>query len=254
MHGTFHPLGLFGYFFATCQGRFCLAIQYHRMTGPPAAPTHAAALSRRAAIAAAALGLLPVDGLRAGTGATWPPEGTSDTAVQLVRWVQGTADHGGLPFAVIDKLGARLHVFAADGRWRGSAAVLLGSARGDASVPGIGDKPLSKIRPEERTTPAGRFITEPGLNLRGDDIVWIDYDAAVSLHRLRSVSPAERRRERLVHGSAEDKRISYGCVNVDAAFYDRLIAPVFGQSAGVAYILPDTWSFATVFAAASAYP
>ncbi|SDD41252.1 hypothetical protein SAMN05192589_10697 [Paracidovorax valerianellae] len=223
---------------------------YPRMT---TAPAHAA-LHRRTFIAAvAASALLPSAGARA-AGATWPPEGTSAQALQLVRWVQGTADNGDLPFAVIDKLHARMHVFAPDGRWRGSAAVLLGSARGDATVPGIGDKPLSQIRPEERTTPAGRFLTEPGLNLGGDDIVWIDYDAAVSLHRLRSVSPAERRRERLTRGSAEDKRISYGCVNVDAAFYDRLVAPVFGQSAGVAYILPDTWPFATVFVAASAYP
>ncbi|WCM90331.1 hypothetical protein [Acidovorax sp. NCPPB 3576] len=222
-------------------------------TAAPAGMPSATALSRREIVGAAALSLSPFKGAWAGTAVAWPPEGTSDTAVQLVRWVQGMADNAGLPFAVIDKLGARLHVFAADGRWRGSAAVLLGSARGDASVPGIGDKPLSRIRPEERTTPAGRFVTEPGLNLRGDDIVWIDYDAAVSMHRLRSVSPAERRRERLTQGSAQDKRISYGCVNVDAAFYDRLIAPVFGQSAGVAYILPDTWPFATVFVAASAY-
>ncbi|GKT20648.1 hypothetical protein [Acidovorax sp. SUPP3334] len=222
------------------------------MTATPAHPN--TAHHRRAVIAAAAaLVLLPCPGAWAAGAATWPPEGTSEHALQLVRWVQGTADNGGLPFAVIDKLHARMHVFAPDGRWRGSAAVLLGSARGDATVPGIGDRPLSQIRPQERTTPAGRFLTEPGLNLRGDDIVWIDYDAAVSLHRLRSVSPAERRRERLTHGSAEDKRISYGCVNVDAAFYDRLIAPVFGQSAGVAYILPDTWPFATVFVAASAY-
>lgn len=223
---------------------------YPRMT---TAPAHAA-LHRRTFIAAvAASALLPSAGARA-AGATWPPEGTSAQALQLVRWVQGTADNGGLPFAVIDKLQARMHVFAPDGRWRGSAAVLLGSARGDATVPGIGDKPLSQIRPEERTTPAGRFLTEPGLNLRGDDIVWIDYDAAVSLHRVRSVSAAERRHQRLASQDAQDKRISYGCVNAPETFYNQFIAPLFGQSRGVIYVLPDTEPFASIFAAASAYP
>jgi hypothetical protein len=63
--------------------------------------------------------------------------------------------------------------------------VLLGLARGDVSVPGIGERKISDINPHERTTPAGRFISEPGRNLSGEDIVWVDYDAAVSMHRVR---------------------------------------------------------------------
>jgi len=51
-----------------------------------------------------------------------------------------------------------------------------------------------------------------------------------------------------------DKRISYGCVNAPEAFYNQLIAPVFGQTQGVVYVLPDTEPFATLFVAASAYP
>ena len=97
-------------------------------------------------------------------------------------------------------------------------------------------------------------MTEPGRNLRGDDIVWIDYDSAVSLHRVRSVSAAERRHQRLASGSARDKRISYGCVNAPEAFYNQHIAPLFGQGPGVVYVLPDTEPFATFFIAASAYP
>ena len=187
--------------------------------------------------------------------AAWAlPDGASASTRQLVRWAVGTADPQGLPFAVIDKPAARIHVFAASGQWLGSAPVLLGATLGDHTVPGLADKPLSQIRPEERTTPAGRFVTEPGRNLRGEDIVWIDYDSAVSLHRVRSVHAAERRHERLASRGVRDKRISYGCVNAPAAFYDQFIAPLFGQSHGVIYVLPDTETFASIFVAASAYP
>ena len=192
-----------------------------------------------------------------GTGAvatdTWPPAEASTNAQKLVRWATDTADHRGMPFAVIDKPAARIHVFSARGQWLGSAPVLLGAALGDRSAPDIGTRPLSQIRPEERTTPAGRFVTEPGRNLRGDDIVWIDYDSAVSLHRVRSVSASERRLQRLASPGARDKRISYGCVNAPEAFYNQLIAPLLGKAPGVVYVLPDTEPFASIFIAASAY-
>ncbi len=181
------------------------------------------------------------------------PEDASASARQLVRWATATADHQGLPFAVIDKPAARIHVFSARGQWLGSSPVLLGAALGDRAAPGVGSKPLSQIRFEERTTPAGRFVTEPGRNLRGDDIVWIDYESAVSLHRVRSVHASERRGERLASPGLRDKRISYGCVNAPAAFYDQFIAPLFGQARGVVYVLPDTEPFASIFVAASAY-
>ena len=165
----------------------------------------------------------------------------------LVHWVRATGDNQGTSFAVIDKKGARVHVFDAAGREQGSAPILLGLARGDDSVPGIGERPMAQIRPEERTTPAGRFATEPGRNLQGEDIVWIDYDAAVSMHRVRATNPAERRLERLATPGVEDNRISYGCINVPAAFYDTLVKPTLGTRRGVVYVLPETRSLAAVF-------
>ncbi|PTT39820.1 hypothetical protein DBR23_10150 [Acidovorax sp. HMWF018] len=200
------------------------------------------------------LALITVAGAIAAPGTALAlPDDASARVRQLVRWSTAMADHQGLPFAVIDKPAARIHVFSAQAQWLGSAPVLLGAAAGDRSAPGIGAKPLAHIRPHERTTPAGRFVTEPGRNLQGDDIVWIDYDAAVSLHRVRSVSATERRLQRLASPGARDKRISYGCVNAPAAFYDQFIAPWFGRAPGVIYVLPDIEPFATFFEAASAY-
>ena len=159
---------------------------------------------------------------------------------RVAGWIVASADNQRQPFAILDKVHARLFVFDPAGRLHGASPVLLGSAIGDDSVPGIGDRPLSGIRPDERTTPAGRFAAEPGRNLQGEDIVWVDYDAAISMHRVRTGNPRERRLERLASPSAADNRISYGCINVPAAFYDHQLKPTFGQNPGVVYVLPET--------------
>lgn len=159
---------------------------------------------------------------------------------QLMAWIGATRNNYGLPFAIIDKKAAMLHVFDGAGSLRGSSPVLLGLAPGDESVAGIGERKMADIRPAERTTPAGRFVSEPGRNLEGEDIVWIDYDAAVSMHRVRTGNRADRRLQRLATATPADNRISYGCVNVPAAFYDALIKPVFGATPAVVYVLPET--------------
>ena len=149
-------------------------------------------------------------------------------------------DNQRLPFVVVDKVNARVWVFGSEGDLRGTAPVLLGLATGDDSVPGIGERKMSEIKPGERTTPAGRFVSEPGRNLQGEDIVWVDYDAAISMHRVRATKVAERRLERLASPSVRDNRISFGCINVPAAFYDLHIQPALGLARGIVYVLPET--------------
>ena len=162
-------------------------------------------------------------------------------------WVVRTKDNQSMPFMVIDKRRARLYVFEPGGRLRGTAPVLLGLAKGDHTVPGIGDKPLKDIKDDERTTPAGRFVAERGRNLHGHDIIWVDYDAAVSMHRVRSVGPGERRLERLASPTPADNRISYGCINVPVAFFDEVIDRVVTGSRAVVYVLPDVQPLPEVF-------
>ncbi|MBW8302735.1 MAG: L,D-transpeptidase [Brevundimonas sp.] len=158
-----------------------------------------------------------------------------------------TADNQGLPFLIIDKVGAQVLVFDREGQLLGAAPVLLGLARGDISPPGIGDRPLSAIRPEERITPAGRFMASIGENLGGKGILWIDYAAALSLHPVITTRAADRRQQRLASATAEDNRISYGCINVPAKFYDEIVGPAFSGTMGVAYILPEDQSPSDVF-------
>lgn len=171
----------------------------------------------------------------------------STQARQIANGILLSRDHGGVDFAIIDKIEAMLYVFDADGNLRGASAVLLGSARGDDSVPDIGSRPVAAVRPEERTTPAGRFIAERGTNTQGEDVIWVDYDAAVSMHRVRTTNPAERRLERLATPSAIDNRISYGCINVPVAFYETIVAPTFSGKRALVYVLPEVRQLTQVF-------
>ncbi len=167
---------------------------------------------------------------------------------QLSRWVRATGDNQRLPYVIVDKKQARVTVFEADGKLRGAAPALMGAARGDDSVPGIGERPMAAIRPEERTTPAGRFVAELGHNIKGEDIVWVDYDAAVSLHRVRATNPAERRLQRLASPTPKDNRISYGCINVPQAFYESIVLPTLREpKRAVVYVLPETRPLSAVF-------
>jgi hypothetical protein len=118
---------------------------------------------------------------------------------------------------------------------------------GDDSAPGIGDKKLSAILPEERTTPAGRFVASLDRNLKGGQILWVDYDAAISLHPVVTSNAKERRAERLASPSPLDNRISYGCINVPADFFKNVISPAFAGSDGIVYVLPETRSVKLFF-------
>ncbi len=171
----------------------------------------------------------------------------SASARDFAAWAQRKGDHQGQPFFVVDKRRATLYAFDAKARLLGFSPVLLGAALGDDSVPGIGDRPIAQVRPAERTTPAGRFVAELGRNANGEDVVWVDYDAAVSMHRVRTANAAERRLQRLATPTADDNRISYGCINVPVTFYEAFVKPVFAEQRAVVYVLPDVKTLQQVF-------
>ena len=155
-----------------------------------------------------------------------------------------------MQFIVIDKVNAQLFLFDHNGDLQASTPILLGLAHGDDSPPGIGTRKLSAITPAERITPAGRFVSGSGEDIGGRDLVWIDYGAAVALHRASDRKPGmgvASRVERLASVSAANRRVSLGCVNVSTAFYDRFIKPTFGVSTGVFYVLPETRSATVEF-------
>jgi len=180
--------------------------------------------------------------------ANFEHESASPEVRQVADWVVDSDDNRSLPFVILDKKDAKVFVFHADGRLRNAAPALIGLAVGDDAVPGIGQRKLSSILPEERTTPAGRFVAALDRNLHGKEILWVDYDGAVSLHPVITTHPEEYRAQRLATPTPLDNRISYGCINVPADFFNNVIHPAFARSNGIVYVLPETRSLRKVFA------
>jgi len=179
--------------------------------------------------------------------ANFEQERASHEARHVADWVVDSGDNLRMPFVIVDKTNAKVFVFNPDGRLHGAASALLGLALGDEAVPGIGKRKLSSIRPEERTTPAGRFVAALGRNLYGKEILWVDYDGAISLHPVVTANLKERRLERLATSTTHDKRISYGCINVPAKFFQNVVRPAFTGTNGIVYVLPETRTAREVF-------
>ena len=170
------------------------------------------------------------------------PQPTAE-ARDMAQWILRTRDAGGLPFLVVDKKAAQLYVFNPDGRMTAATPVLLGAARGDEGVPGAGEHAQSGTLPfEERTTPAGRFLTHPGRNSEGEAVIWFDYEAALAIHRLRPGRAHAIRAARLEKSEPSERRVSLGCVVVPVKFYLGVIEPLLGRRAGVVYVLPETYA------------
>lgn len=191
------------------------------------------------------------DGGRAAAGGTAPAAASagprSADARQVMSWVARTGDNRGMPFVIVDKGDTRVFVFDGQGRLLGATSALLGLARGDDSAAGIGQRKLADIPPEQRTTPAGRFVASLGRGLPDKDLLWVDYDTALAIHRVLAANTAEHRLQRLASASPLSHRITFGCINVPARFYDDVVRPAFTGTSGIVYILPETRTVAEVF-------
>jgi primosomal protein N' len=178
-------------------------------------------------------------------------QAAADPQQQLLHWVTSNRDHQGLPFAIVDKKQARIHVYDGGGVLVASSRALLGASWGDHIVPGVGARAQTgTVRSDERTTPAGRFVSQPGRNLKGEHVVWVDYDSAFAIHRLRTDRSQAARQKRLASDTPRDNRVSLGCVIVPVAFYLEVVQRVLGNGKAVVYVLPETRSLADTFAGA----
>jgi hypothetical protein len=167
-------------------------------------------------------------------------EHASADAQEIAQWILDTADHGGRAFAIIDKKDARIYVFDGAGRLSGASSALLGQARGDFSAPDVGRNAQAGNVPfHERTTPSGRFVSQPGRTLDGDHVVWVDYAAALSIHRVRPGGSYAQRHARLASATPDDNRVSLGCVVVPDAFYTGVVQAMLGRGRAVIYVLPE---------------
>jgi hypothetical protein len=199
-------------------------------TSTPVAPAPGEPSALHAASPRAQPGLLPHF---AGTP-------VSDAVREVANWAFFTRDNQGRSVVILDKREATVYAFDPQGKLVAAAPALLGLTVGDDTAPGVGDKPLAQVHDDERTTPAGRFIAQPGEDDTGVDVVWLDYGAAVAMHRVITTFPEQRRPERLASPNAKDRRISYGCINLPIPFYEQVLSPTVRKTGAVVYVLPET--------------
>jgi len=183
-----------------------------------------------------------------------PAELASEAATRVAEWVAGSGDNAALPYIVIDKQAAALSLYDASGKLLGRAPVLLGIAKGDEASPGVGSKSLAKLGPAEKTTPAGRFLAKYGRAVGHDRVLWVDYSNSVALHAVVTSNPKERRLARLQSPTADDNRISFGCINVPTAFYNQKIRPLYAKKGGMVYVLPETRPLEEIFPLMRGWP
>jgi hypothetical protein len=171
----------------------------------------------------------------------------SSEVQHIADWAVHSGDHARLPFIIVDKVNATATAFDASGKLIRTTPVLLGMGIGDTFPPGVMNMDMYHTQPWQRITPAGRFFAEEDLNLKGQRVLWVDYDSAIAIHKLPSKRTKQKRQERIVSPNPGDKRITYGCINVPAAFYDQVVHPNFRSKGGVVYVLPDSSPVKSVF-------
>lgn len=178
--------------------------------------------------------------------AQFGPEPAGRDARRLANWVVDSGDNQAKSFVVIDKSAAKVYLFDPKGRLKAATPAVLGAAHGDDTAPGIGNKPLKDIQFEERTTPAGRFVASVGeSSSRNEDVVWVDYDAAVSMHR---IIKTPERVQAVSTPSPDDNRLSYGCINLPDSFYEGALRPAVNRTGVIVYVLPETRPLDKTFA------
>jgi hypothetical protein len=165
----------------------------------------------------------------------------------VADWAVHSGDNKGMPFIIVDKVRAKAAAFDPTGKLLRSTPILLGMGVGDTFEPGVLQMDMHDTTPSQRITPAGRYVAEEDLNLAGERVLWVDYDAGIAIHKVPAKKTPQRRHERMRSSNPADHRITYGCINVPPAFYDQVVRRNFRAKGGIVYVLPDSAPVQTVF-------
>jgi hypothetical protein len=174
-------------------------------------------------------------------------EPVSEEVQHIADWAVHSGDNKGMPFIIVDKVHARAAAFDRAGKLLRSTPILIGMGVGDVFEAGVLQMDMYETKPSQRITPAGRYVAEEDLNLAGERVLWIDYDAGIALHKMPAKKTQQRRHERMRSANPADHRITYGCINVPPAFYEQVVRPNFRAKGGIVYVLPDSAPAQAVF-------
>lgn len=199
-------------------------------------------LARALAIVLAAItinNMVPVNDAVAATGQGYVQtvqqvQGLSRPASAVNSWVQQSKDNAGRPYIIADKQSGEIHIVGADGTVKATAPALYGRKMGDGMS--IGETPAGIFTIHQEAAPASyggdlqQFATAPD----GD---------VYAIHRVLTNNKQDRP-GRLASPTAEDNRISLGCINIPADLYNKYLS---GKFDGKLYVLPDQRSLGDVF-------
>jgi hypothetical protein len=179
--------------------------------------------------------------------ASLPPPAASVAAsgisAEAVHVSQIAERNGDRNYFMLDKAHGRIIAFQ-EGRPTFSGAALTGENRSDYLAPDALSKTFAQQKGMKyKVTPAGRYTVRVGFDrhygqtLDVNEVQGSDWD--ISVHLVWLGAPAEHRDQRLRTASNEDKHITYGCIDVDAATIRGLLDRLTSQNRTVLYILPQ---------------
>jgi hypothetical protein len=163
----------------------------------------------------------------------------SNEAVLVYQSLAEGAAASGKGFIIADKPNGMLHVFSADGSLLAQDAALYGKDKGDT----LG---ASALEGGKKITPAGRYTLQASNDAEyaGGKLLRLveSYDDTgyIAVHAAWLGDPKEGRAGRLASASADDNRISYGCINTSHATFLKAILPNIDKlDGGMLVVLPD---------------
>lgn len=163
-------------------------------------------------------------------------QGLSNTASAVRAWVQETKDNRGQKYIIADKVSGEMHIMDSRGNVLATMPALYGTQKGDAAAPG--------------QTPAGIFTLQQRYDVAssfgGDVQQFAEHsDGSIwAIHRVLTSNPKQMRQARLNSPTAEDNRISLGCINVPADMYNKYLKNGFK---GKLYVIPEQRPLGEVF-------
>jgi hypothetical protein len=142
-------------------------------------------------------------------------------------------------FMVADKPNGMMHIFKEDGSHALSDPTLYGKDKGDVM------EAVSSLEGGAKVTPAGKFTLKTMKSeYAGKQMLVLveskDSTGYIAIHAADTSTPSEKRLDRLDTETAEDNRISYGCINTKHdTFVDKIVPNIDSLDGGLIFVLPD---------------
>ncbi len=164
----------------------------------------------------------------------------SATAKGVYESMAPVAKKSGKGFMIADKPNGMLHVFNADGSLLAQEGALYGKDTGDT----LGK---SSLQGGPKVTPSGKYTLgfAKSEDYTGGAVFRLleseDETGFVAVHAVYVGNPKENRVKRFYSPKAEDKRVSYGCINTtNEMFLNKLLPSADQLNGGMIFVLPDS--------------